>query len=611
MPKPYLVLGIPVVAAGLAVAAWWYLSSPGPAPDGPPSTTGAPIVRFRNVTEQVGINFRHVNGAFGKKLLPETMGGGVAVLDYNNDGFQDILFINSCYWPGHADANQPSPTLALYRNKGDGTFEDVTEEAGLKISLYGMGVTAGDYDNDGYVDVFITCVGGNRLFHNVSDGKGGRKFVDVTAEAGVGGAATWPLTGDIVHYSNPISFPSSATWLDYDGDGKLDLFVCDYLTWSPLRDLEAPANLAEVGRAYAAPKFFGGTQCSLYRNLGGGRFKDVSEEAGIRVVDGKGKAVAKALGVVACDVDGDGWPDLFVANDTARNFFFHNEPDGNGGRKFVEMGLKAGVALAADGDARGAMGIDWAEYRQGQSALLIANFAKEPNSLLRKDPDRLMFADVAVAEGVAVPSRSPLKFGAFFFDYDLDGRPDLLTCNGHLEPDIAKALKDTRYPQPVQLFWNSGEKSRCYELVTDKDAGEDLFVPLVGRGCAFGDFTNSGRLDVVLVANNGPARLLRNEGDTSNHWIRLVLQGDGEHSNRSAIGARVTVEADGKVQQREVIAARGYLSQSELPLTFGLGKANKVAKITVYWPGANPGPPTVLENVAVDRILPIVQGKKE
>jgi hypothetical protein len=611
MPKLYLVLGIPVVAAAVVAAAWWYLSTPEPTPVAPPSASFIPKVQFRNVTEKVGINFRHVNGAFGKKLLPETMGGGVAVLDYNNDGFQDILFINSCYWPGHAEANQPAPTLALYRNKGDGTFEDVTEEAGLKISLYGMGVTAGDYDNDGYMDLFITCVGGNRLFHNVSDGKGGRKFVDVTAESGVGGAATWPQTGDIVQYSNPISFPSSATWLDYDGDGKLDLFVCDYLAWSPVSDLEAPANLAEVGRAYAAPKFFAGTQCSLYRNLGGGRFQDVSEEAGIRVVDGKGQAVAKALGVVACDVDGDGWPDLFVANDTARNFFFHNESDGKGGRKFVEMGLKAGVALAADGDARGAMGIDWAQYRVGQSALLIANFAKEPNSLLRKDPDRLMFADVAVAEGVAVPSRSLLKFGAFFFDYDLDGRADLLTCNGHLEPDIASALKDTRYPQPVQLFWNSGEKGRCFELVTEKESGEDLFLPLVGRGCAYGDFTNTGRLDVVLVANNGPARFLRNEGASGNQWIRLVLQGDGEHSNRSAIGARVTVEADGKVQQREVTAARGYLSQSELPLTFGLGKSNKIAKITVHWPGANPGPPTVLENVDADKILPIIQGKQK
>jgi hypothetical protein len=271
--------------------------------------------------------------------------------------------------------------------------------------------------------------------------------------------------------------------------------------------------------------------------------------------------------------------------------------------------LRAGVALA-DGDARGAMGIDWAEYRPGQSALVIANFAEEPNSLLRKDPGRLMFTDVAVAEGVASPSRALLKFGAFFFDYDLDGRLDLLTCNGHLEPEIGK-VRNTSYPQPVQLFWNTGAKTRGFELVTEKEAGEDLFRPIVGRGCAFGDFMNRGRLDAVLVANNGPARLLRNEGETGNHWIRLVLQGDGEHSNRSAIGTRVTVEAGGAVQHREVIAARGYLSQSELPLTFGLGKTDKIDKITVQWPGRDPGPATVLENVAIDQVLPIHQGKNE
>jgi enediyne biosynthesis protein E4 len=573
-----------------------------------------PKIPFKEETEKAGIKFRHVSGSFGKKLLPETMGSGVVIFDYDGDGYQDILFVNSCYWPGHEEAGQPAPTLALYRNKHDGTFEDVTEAAGLKITLYGMGATAGDYDNDGYIDLFIACVGGNRLFHNISDGLGGRKFEEVK-DSGVNGPGGWPTDGgEFAKHSKPINFTSSATWLDYDGDGKLDLFVCNYVEWSPTLDLANPATLQGVGRAFGAPTFFGGTQCFFYRNLGGGKFEDVSEQAGIRVFDDLGKPVAKALGVVACDVDDDGWPDIFVANDTARNFFFHNEPvdknDPSKGRKFVEMGKKVGIAYA-EGSARGAMGIDFAEYRPGYCAYIVGNFANEPDTLLRRDKGRLSFSDVALAEGIYGPSRALLKFGAFFFDYDLDGRLDLLTCNGHLEPEIAKVVEGASYAQPVQLFWNTGSKTRCFEPVTEKQSGEDLFRPMVGRGCAFGDFTNKGRLDVVLTANNGPARLLRNQGETGNHWLRLDLHGDGTHSNRSAIGARVTVEAGGQVYHREVLAGRGYLSQSELPLTFGLGKTAKIDRVTVAWPGRDPGPTTVRENVDADQTLIVHQGKEK
>jgi len=488
----------------------------------------------------------------------------------------------------------------------------------LKITMYGMGATAGDYDNDGFIDLFITGVGGNRLFHNEPidphDPSKGRKFVEVK-DAGVNGPEGWPTNGgDFAKHFNPINFSSSATWVDYDGDGKLDLFVCNYVEWSPSLDLANPATLEGVGRAFAAPTFFAGTQCFLYRNLGGGRFEDVSKEAGVQVFDDLGKPVAKALGVVACDVDDDGWPDIFVANDTARNFFFHNEPvdpdDRSKGRKYVEMGKKVGAAYA-QGSARGAMGVDWAEYRPGCWALLIGNFQSEPDTLLRREKGRLSFSDVALAEGVDGPSRSLLKFGAFFFDYDLDGRMDLLTCNGHLEPDITKVYKATSYPQPVQLFWNTGTKSRCFEPVTEKHAGPDLFRPLVGRGCAFGDFSNKGTPDVVLTANNGPARLLRNECDNGNHWLRLDLRGDGTHSNRSAIGARVTVEAGGQIYHREVLAGRGYLSQSELPLTFGLGKTAKIDRVTVAWPGRDPGAPTLRENLDADQTLTIHQSKEK
>jgi enediyne biosynthesis protein E4 len=551
-------------------------SSPGPVP--------IPAVRFTDVTKAAGIHFTHTNGAFGKKLLPETMGPGVAFLDYDNDGRQDILFINSCWWPGHENKRRPAPTLALYRNKGDGTFEDVTKAVGLDIPLYGMGVTVGDYDNDGWPDLFITAVGGNRLFRN----EGGGRFVDVTREAGVGGPGGWPSApnGDFLKQEAPLVFSSSAAFLDYDGDGRLDLFVCNYVTWSPVIDLNH-ADKAAGSRTYGRPRGFDGTQCFLYRNVGCGRFEDVSARAGIRVSDG-GQPVAKALGVVACDLDGDGWPDIVVANDGVRNFLFHNVSDGRGGRRFVEVGEEKGVAYA-DGNARAGMGIDWGEYRPGRSAILIGNFADEPNSFLRLESRRhLWFSDAALSEGIAGPSRAVLKFGVFFFDYDLDGRQDLLTCNGHLAPEISRLQPGQAYKQPVQLFWNTGGKP-AYVPVTAGQAGTDLFRHLVGRGCAYGDINGDGYLDVVLAENGGPARLLRNEGGTRNNWVRLVLQGNGEDSNRSAIGARVMVEAGRLVQEREVLSGRGYLSQCELPLTFGLGRAKKVDQVTVWWPGRNAG----------------------
>jgi HEAT repeat protein len=544
-----------------------------------------PALRFTDITRAAGIRFRHTNGAFGKKLLPETMGSGVAFLDYDGDGLQDLLLVNSCYWPGYEDKQRPAPMLALYRNKGDGTFEDVTAAAGLAVTLYGMGVTVGDYDNDGWPDVFITAVGGNRLFHNES----GRRFVDVTARAGVGGPGGWPATkaGAFLNHATPINFSSSATFLDYDGDGRLDLFVCNYVGWSPAFDLSHDFKLSGI-RTYGQPRGFAGTHCFLYRNQGDGRFQDVSAEAGIHISEPETGPVAKALGVVACDLDDDGWPDIVVANDGVRNFLFHNESDGQGGRRFTEIGIPKGIAYA-EGAARAGMGIDWGEYRPGRSALLIGNFADEPDSLLRLDDSyELWFSDVAIQEGIAVPSRSVLKFGVFFFDYDLDGRQDLLTCNGHLAPEISRTQAHQTYAQPAQLFWNTGGRS-TYAPVTEARAGPDLFRPLVGRGCAFADIDGDGYLDVVLTENGGPARLLRNEGGTGNNWIRLVLEGDGENSNRSAIGALVTVEAGGRVQRREVMSARGYLSQSELPLTFGLGRAETVDRVTIRWPGRNAG----------------------
>ncbi|HLW67725.1 MAG TPA: VCBS repeat-containing protein, partial [Gemmataceae bacterium] len=374
-----------------------------------------PTVRFTDVTEKAGIQFRHTNGAFGMKLLPETMGSGVAILDFDNDGKPDILFVNSRPWPGDK-SSEPVPTMKLYRNKGDGTFEDVTEKMGLAIPLYGMGVTLGDFNNDGWTDIYITAIGGNKLFRN----DGGKRFVDVTEEAGVGDGGLWPNISreEFLKLDKPMPWPTAATFVDYDGDGKLDLFVCRYVTWSPAYDLANDFQLKDAGRAYGPPTAFEGTQCTLYRNIDGKHFEDVSEKVGLRVVDREGvnakaRNVAKSLGLIICDPDQSGWPSLMVANDTERNFFFHNVPTPYGERRFQEIGLRSGVSYA-ESRARGGMGIDWGEFRPGQWSVVIANFANEPCTFLTQDKAQgLGFSDSAFAVGLTGPTRGPLKFGTF------------------------------------------------------------------------------------------------------------------------------------------------------------------------------------------------------
>ena len=573
-----------------------------------------PAVKFTDVTASTGIRFTHVTGATGNKLLPETMGAGVVAFDYDNDGKPDLLFVNGCPWPGHP-VPAKAPCLALYRNKGDGTFEDATEKAGLNVTLYGVGACAGDFDNDGFTDLFVTCVGKHHLFRNTD----GKKFVDVTDRAGVGGPGVWPggeSAAGFLKQQAAIPFGSSATFVDYDGDGKLDLFVCHYCTWSPAIDLGIGSTLTGVGRTYQQPTALEGNQCALYRNNGDGTFEDVSGTAGVRVFEAEGtdanakkRPVAKALGVVLYDADADGWPDLIVANDTVRNFFFHNVPDGKGGRKFEEKGVTTGSAYATD-RARGAMGIDVGEYRPGKNGVLIANFANEPNTfLVLSNPKRLLFADAAEAIGLSSPSKPPLKFGAYFFDYDLDGRLDILTANGHIDPDIQRVQANQAHKQPAQLFWNTGDAVRVYEPVPAASGG-DLFKPIVGRGSAYLDFDGDGDLDVVLTENGGPALLLRNVQKTGHHWVRLRLQGDGKTSNRSAIGAEVTVEAGGTKSTRTVTGAKGYLSQSELAITVGLGTTAIVDKVTVRWPGKAATVQT-WTGLKVDREYRVVQGEPD
>ncbi len=590
-------------------------------PTKPPADVPVPPVRFTNVTDKAGIRFRHVNGATPEKLLPETMGAGVVVLDFDNDGKPDLLFLNGCPWPGRK-ADGPMPTPVLYRNKGDGTFEDVTKVAGLDKSFFGMGGTSGDFDNDGWPDLFLTGVGGNHLFRNEADPKGahGRRFREVTETTRVGGPGGWPERGDTADFfarTAPLCFSSSATFLDYDGDARLDLFVCNYVEWSPALDKELGFKLNGQDRRYGQPTLFRGAQCFLYRNKGDGTFEDVSKTVGVEVIEPEGigpnapkRAVGKSLAVIVCDPDEDGWPDVVVANDTVRNFFFHNvEKDGK--RAFEEIGHAAGVAYA-EGKARGAMGIDWApSYRKGCNAILIGNFADEPDTFLcQDDPRVLQFSDAARSEKIAGYSRRPLKFGVFFFDYDLDGHLDFLTCNGHLDPGISEIQRGQEYRQEPQLYWNTGARRTGFQLVKEDAAGPDLFGKLVGRGGAYLDFNSDGAPDVVLTGNGEPARLLRNDNKLGHHWLRIKLEGDGVRSNRSAIGAVLTLEAGGRVQRREVAAARGYLSQSELVQTFGLGDTAKIDRMTIRWPGRDGGTQVIEgEKIRLDQEQTIRQGK--
>jgi hypothetical protein len=526
-------------------------------------------IQFTDVTAQAGIHFKHDSGAFGKKYLPETMGSGVCFLDYDNDGWQDILLVNSMDWPEHKTGKS---FPALYHNNHDGTLTDVTAAAGLAVETYGMGCAIGDYDNDGYPDIYITALGANHLFHNLRNGK----FSDVTAKAGV---------------SNP-GFSTSAVWFDYDNDGKLDLFVSHYVEWSVENDQYC--SLDGKKKSYCTPQAYKGQSSTLFHNEGNGVFKDVTKRA--KLYD----ATSKSLGIALLDYDNDGWLDLFVANDTEPNKLYRNNHDGT----FTDVAVLAGVALSETGRARAGMGVDAADYDgSGMQGLVIGNFTNESMSLYHNDGSGL-FTDEAAGSGIGQMSVQSLTFGCFFFDYDLDGLPDIFAANGHVSDDISVVQANVKYAQRPSLFHNKGKKK--FEEVTGK-MGSALQKEIVGRGVAYGDFDNDGDLDLVITANNGEARLLRNDNGNQNDVLRIKTV--GTHANRDGIGAKVTVKGDNGMRQIQMVkSGSSYLSQSEMILTFGLGKPaeGRVLSVEIAWPG---GKTETFTGIKANQIITVQERK--
>jgi len=532
--------------------------------------------KFIDVTELSGIDFVHQNGAFGERLLPETMGGGVALFDFDQDEDIDILFTGSNYWPWDPKGRSLEQTLALYQNDGQGNFSRVDKTLGLITSAYGMGTAIADFNADGFPDIFLTHVGRNQLFVN-QQGKG---FVEQTDLAGVAGEGGWS---------------TAAAWFDYDLDGWLDLVVGDYVEWNPELDREVNYSLAGIGRAYGPPGNFPGTRLSLFRNLGNGHFEDVSESAGI-VVEQNGNPIGKSLAILPIDINLDGRYDLIVANDTTRNFAFINTAQG-----FDEKGEELGLAFDNTGKATGAMGLDalHAGNELGWS-VAIANFANEMTSFYVQFDANSGFSDDAAISGIGAKTREALGFSLFFFDYDLDGGLDLFQTNGHVETEINRVQPSQSYLQAPQLFHacTSSQCTASYEFISKSQMGS-LAQPVAGRGAAYGDLDGDGDLDLVLAQVNDAAKVYRNETETG-PWLRIRLI--GLRPNPDAIGAKVILRSQTAEQHQFVMPFRGYLSQMELPLTFGLGQQQAPFEITIVWPDGSIQTQTVTETNQVLRI---------
>ena len=543
--------------------------------------------RFVDVTESSGIDFRHVHGGTGKKYFVETMGSGVAFLDYNNDGWLDVFAVNGGTLPGYAG---PPPQNRLYRNAGRGVFSDVTRFAGVGETAYGMGVCAGDVDNDGYDDLYVTCYGPNSLFRNNGDGT----FRDVAATAGVSGDAVWSV---------------GCSFLDVDSDGFLDLYVANYVDYAidsaerRLRPYASrSASPSDGERFYPHPDNFKGAADRLYRNNGNGTFTDVTKRAGVLNPGGKG------MGMACADVDGDGAPDIFVANDMTPNFLYLNRGDG----RFVDRGLLSGVGYSGSGDLQSSMGADFGDFnRDGRLDLAVTNFRLEGAGLFRNEGAGL-FTDISSISGIRAPTLPHVGWGIGFLDYDNDGWPDLLMVHGHVLDNAHRV--GSVYKQPAILFRNTGD-GRFVDVTGDVEDG--LSIPQPGRGAAFGDVDNDGDVDVFVLSVNGAARLLRNDAGNRSRWLRVKLVGAArEHavgstgvprfSNRNGIGARVTVWAGGRPQVGEVRSGSSYLSQNDFRLHFGLGRNATVDSLKVRWPG---GTVDRMGSISADREIVVREGE--
>jgi len=533
-------------------------------------TDASSTITFRDITQKAGIHYAHNNGAFGKKYLPETMGPGVAFIDYDNDGWQDIFVANGTNWPG-----QPSKhsTPKLYHNNHDGTFTDVTHKAGLDVEMFGMGVAVGDYDNDGYDDLLVTAMGQSRLFHNNGNGT----FTDVTQKAGLMG---------------PKEFSTSAAWVDYDKDGKLDLVVGNYVQWSIESDLYC--TLDGKSKSYCTPESYKGISVRLWHNRGDGTFEDATRKAGL------GDPTSKTLGIAVLDYDNDGWPDLLFSNDTQPNKLYRN----NGNGTFTEKAVAAGVAFSEDGVARAGMGVDAADYdRSGAPSLLITNFSNQMISLYHNEGKGL-FVDEAPRSEIGRDTLLTLGFGCFFFDYDLDGWPDIFIANGHIDVDIQKVQPNVKYAMPPHVFRNLGNGN--FQETTNS-LGAAFASPRVGRGAAYGDINNDGRLDLLLSTNGGPVYLFENvsSGEAAlQKSLRIKLL--GTKSNRDGIGSTVKLTAAGETQSKMLRSGSSYLSASELVLTFGLARQEKADAVEIRWPS---GQVDRLANIAAGQTITVTEGK--
>ena len=530
-------------------------------------STASPGFRLVDVTSAAGIQFRHNSGAYGGKLLPETLGSGCAFLDYDADGWQDILLINGMDWPQH---KRQRSTLRLYRNNRDGTFTDVTRRAGLDVEMYGMGVAAGDYNNDGFPDILVTCVGQNRLFRNTGKGT----FADVTHSSGLDGR---------------LGFSTSALWFDYDRDGLLDLFVCNYVRWSAEHDVFC--SLDGKHKSYCTPEAYRGETCWLFHNRGDGTFEDVTAKSGIFDTS------SKSLGVAMLDYDRDSWPDLLVANDTQPNKLYRNLRNGT----FKDVAVEAGIAFSAEGKARAGMGVDAADFdHSGFPGVAITNFDNEMIGLYRPAANGT-YNDVAVQAGVGLASQNTLGFGCAFLDANLDGTLDLVVANGHIDDTVRNIRGNVGYAQPPQIFLNNGQ-GKFQDVAAS--TGDAFIQPKVGRGLCYADFDRDGDLDILMTTNNGPAYLYRNDQLAGNHSIRFRLT--GTKSNRDAIGAMVRIEHESSTQSRLIKGGSSYLSQSELPVTFGLGKRDKIDRVIIDWPS---GRSEEYKNLSAGQSYDCVEGK--